>query len=207
MTMRFDDLAALEPAFLARLDPAEYGWDAEDLALALAAATPDLAAYILDNLAPESSGAVRSELDAQPDPDPLSALRAQQRIISALFWELIYRRHPDAYDAFAEIQAFPFPDLFPATLLSGARVLDVGCGTGALTRWVARHAKEATGVDPVAPMLAVARRRSRNGASFRLGRFSDLPFPADSFEVVVSNMAFQPFEDSGGISGLNEMRR
>lgn len=49
-------------------------------------------------------------------------------------------------------------------IAGGARVLDVGCGSGALSRAVmAAGAGEVTGVDVSAPMLALARERAEPG--------------------------------------------
>lgn len=80
-----------------------------------------------------------------------------------------------------------------ADLLTGARrVLDLGCADGALLEVLARHGAEVlAGVDLSAEELAVARRRSALvDADLRQGRAQELPFPAGSFDAVVSHMAF-----------------
>jgi SAM-dependent methyltransferase len=46
------------------------------------------------------------------------------------------------------------------TLKSGARVLDLGCGTGLLARRIAEEGLVVTGVDPAEGMLSVARARA-----------------------------------------------
>ena len=61
--------------------------------------------------------------------------------------------------------------------LDGARVLDVGCGTGRVAT-----ALGAIGVDPSPEMLEVARRRGVNGY---LGRAEELPFADASFDAAV----------------------
>jgi 2-polyprenyl-3-methyl-5-hydroxy-6-metoxy-1,4-benzoquinol methylase len=73
--------------------------------------------------------------------------------------------------------------------IAGARVLDVGCGDGALVCAAASWGAEATGVDPDPEMLAAARSRAaREGirAAFMEGRVERLPFPDASFDVVFS---------------------
>ncbi len=71
------------------------------------------------------------------------------------------------------------------------RVLDLGCGTGELTRLLARHFPEATvvGVDFTADMLSVARRRSRGNfprVAWGRGTAMRLPFPDGSFDLVTN---------------------
>jgi trans-aconitate methyltransferase len=62
---------------------------------------------------------------------------------------------------------------------SGDMVLDLGCGTGLLTRSLARRTRVAIGVDPEADMLEVARRTTdadlRSRVVWLLGSDVDLP--------------------------------
>lgn len=89
----------------------------------------------------------------------------------------------------------------------GARVLDVGCGTGALTVAVAERAGaggEVIGLDPNPQMLAVARRKP-GAVQWVDGRAEALPFPDRHFDAVVSQFAMMFFGDR--IQALREMRR
>jgi ubiquinone/menaquinone biosynthesis C-methylase UbiE len=74
----------------------------------------------------------------------------------------------------------------------GDRVLDVGCGTGYLTRRAA-HAVGPTGrvvgVDPSAPVIEYARRVSPPNADFHVAGGEAIPEPDGSFDVVVSCLA------------------
>jgi SAM-dependent methyltransferase len=77
------------------------------------------------------------------------------------------------------------------------RILDVGCGTGELTAVLAEEAPEATvvGVDADPELLAAARENlagaatgdssSDRGVAFFAGDATRLPFPDDSFDLVV----------------------
>jgi ubiquinone/menaquinone biosynthesis C-methylase UbiE len=94
------------------------------------------------------------------------------------------------------------------------QVLDVGCGTGTLSREIARALKPETGsqvvgVDAATGMIAVARRK---GAAIPNLRFDaalaeDLPYPDDSFDCAVSTFFFHPVEFALKQKALAEMRR
>jgi ubiquinone/menaquinone biosynthesis C-methylase UbiE len=70
-----------------------------------------------------------------------------------------------------------------------ARVLEVGCGTGAVARFVAQwpNVAEVVGVDPSPALLDRARTLSAGLSmlSFQEADGKELPFPADTFDVVV----------------------
>lgn len=97
-----------------------------------------------------------------------------------------------------------------ATLRPGDRVLDVACGTGAVTRLAAEAVgPEGTvsGLDPNPAMLAVAREAASNGASIDWHRApaEEIPLHDDSFDVVLCGMGLQFFSDRA--AGLREIRR
>lgn len=94
-----------------------------------------------------------------------------------------------------------------AGIRPGHRVLDVACGTGALTREVARTvgaAGSVIGLDPDPGMLTIARRVSP-GISWQRGAAESLPFPDESFDTVVSQFGMMFFPDRAG--ALREMWR
>jgi ubiquinone/menaquinone biosynthesis C-methylase UbiE len=72
------------------------------------------------------------------------------------------------------------------------RVLDVGCGTGVLLeRIVERYpGTRATGVDLSSAMLAQARRRLPPQVTLEVADAEALPFPAESFDLVMSVSSF-----------------
>jgi ubiquinone/menaquinone biosynthesis C-methylase UbiE len=94
-----------------------------------------------------------------------------------------------------------------AGIRTGDRVLDVACGTGALTRAALERAGpqgKVVGIDPNQDMLAVARRRNPD-IDWREGRAEAIPFPDASFDAVASQFGFMFFEDRAG--ALREMMR
>jgi SAM-dependent methyltransferase len=64
-------------------------------------------------------------------------------------------------------------------------VLDVGCGTGALTAELAERGARVVGVDPSPEMLAEARQRLGPAVELTLGRAEALPFEDRRFERLV----------------------
>ena len=68
--------------------------------------------------------------------------------------------------------------------VEGARLLDVGCGTGRLIAALAARGVEASGVEVSPEMLAVARRKLPS-ATIQEGRAERLPFENETFDRVV----------------------
>jgi len=94
-----------------------------------------------------------------------------------------------------------------AEVREGDRVLDVACGTGALTLAVAEIVSQAgavIGLDANPEMLAVARRKPVQ-IEWLEGRAEDLPLPDNSFDAVVSQFGLMFFEDKP--QALREMMR
>lgn len=94
-----------------------------------------------------------------------------------------------------------------ARVREGNRVLDVACGTGALTLAVADIVGETgavVGLDANPQMLAVARRKTAR-IEWLEGKAERLPLPDASFDAVVSQFGLMFFEDKP--RALREMVR
>jgi ubiquinone/menaquinone biosynthesis C-methylase UbiE len=92
--------------------------------------------------------------------------------------------------------------------LKGARILDAGCGDGALVCAAALRGAIATGVDPDPVMLAAARTRAEEQGikvAFLEGRVERLPFPDASFDVVAAITVLCFVADASG--AVREMAR
>ncbi len=74
-----------------------------------------------------------------------------------------------------------------------ARVLDIGCGNGALLHALSPRIASGVGVDASAAMVAVAQRRARRAANLEVRQIRGpcLPFPDDSFDVAISLLSFR----------------
>lgn len=100
------------------------------------------------------------------------------------------------------LEPFVEPLVAAADAGPAAKILDVGCGTGATTLAIARRlgpAAECTGVDISAPMIALARERAereRARATFVVADAETHPFEASRYDAVVSRFGVMFFEDS-----------
>ena len=95
----------------------------------------------------------------------------------------------------------------------GDRVLDLGCGTGVLTRMIADRLDpnaggEAVGIDAAAKMIQVARKkRATPACRFKTAAAEDLPFENQSYDAVVSSLFFHHVPLDLKEKALSEARR
>jgi SAM-dependent methyltransferase len=114
----------------------------------------------------------------------------------------------DAYDRFmgrySTLLSPQMADL--AMVRPGQRVLDVGCGPGALTTVLVERlgAAQVAAVDPSGPFVEAARRRFP-GVDIQLAPAEDLPFEADAFDASIAQLVVHFMSDP--VAGLREMRR
>jgi ubiquinone/menaquinone biosynthesis C-methylase UbiE len=97
-----------------------------------------------------------------------------------------------------------------ATPIGGEdRVLDAAGGTGALGRFLSRHARACVILDVVPEMLEAGERAAadegRRDVLFVRGDAADMPFLAGQFDVVVTRFALHHMEDPA--AALREMAR
>jgi SAM-dependent methyltransferase len=114
----------------------------------------------------------------------------------------------DAYENFMGRYSRPLgPEFAQASRVErGQRVLDVGCGTGALTSVLADivGADQVAGVDPSEPFVEQCR-ENVPGADIRVGPAEALPFDDAEFDRALSQLVFHFVDDPGG--ALREMAR
>lgn len=122
------------------------------------------------------------------DHDPTESLIRQLDAVEAL---------PSA----TELRAYSY-DLLGLT--QGARVVDVGCGTGRAVAELRDRAAGAVGVDADEQMITLARRRWPR-ADFRVGTAERLPFADGQLDAYRADKLYHALPDPG--SALDEARR
>ena len=86
------------------------------------------------------------------------------------------------------------------------RILDVGCGTGNLTRALGAAQAVVTGIDLSAPYIAYARQHTSDpGVTFEVGAAQHLPYPDGAFDRALSMLALDTMPEAA--RALAEMRR
>ncbi len=100
-----------------------------------------------------------------------------------------------------------------AQVKPGDSILEVGCGTGTLTLAAKRQAGpsgQAFGIDIIPAMVELSRRKAEQAGesvAFQLGSMDNIPFPANSFDVVLCSFMIFHMSEATRRKGIAEVYR
>ncbi len=121
----------------------------------------------------------------------------------------------DFYDCltFTEKSKFRKNQIGFMDIRKGEKVLDVGCGTGALSilaKMAAGESGEVDGIDIAPKMITIAQQKARRSnlkINFRIASVNKLPFPDNFFDLVISSLMFHHLPLKVKKEGLEEIHR
>src|SRR5690242_8240682 len=113
---------------------------------------------------------------------------------------------PDAYTQFMGRYAEPLAKVFVAFAGVGAgqKVLDVGCGPGALTAHLLSVGAEVAGIDPSPPFVDGMRSRFP-AVDVRVGTAEELPYDTATFDAALAQLVVHFMTDA--VVGVGQMAR
>ena len=117
-------------------------------------------------------------------------------IISKRFIEKNNQRSLDylIYSGDTKITVEKFRKSFKKLLqFNSKKVLEIGCGTGAVLYLFYKNGSEVYGIDFVSDCVKCAQNAIPNG-HFCISEAKNIPFGAEKFDLILSNSAFQYFE-------------
>lgn len=111
------------------------------------------------------------------------------------FWERAWSQVQKAY---TQLPDLPYLTDIPETLTkrSVRSVLDLGCGTGWLSVYLAKQGFNLTGLDISVQAIKLAREWASKedlDIHFDVGDIADMPYPDAAFDAVVANSIFEHF--------------
>ena len=111
------------------------------------------------------------------------------------FWE---RAWAPVKAAYTQLPDLPYLPTIPESLKkrSVKNVLDLGCGTGWLSVYLARQGFQVTGLDISVHAVKLAREWAAKEdleIHFDVGDIADMPYPDGAFDAVVANSIFEHF--------------
>ncbi|MBS1773717.1 MAG: methyltransferase domain-containing protein [Bacteroidetes bacterium] len=93
-----------------------------------------------------------------------------------------------------------------ATLPAGAKVLDVGCGTGHFADFIAQKGFDVVGLEPAKNMISIARELFPK-ITFVEGISAKIPYPDNSFDYILAIEVFRYLDKADNEASFKEFHR
>lgn len=184
------------------LEPGPSAPPLEDVAAALGDQPSVL--YAVAAALPPGRGERLLRLAQRPVP-PGARVEAARRVVGGAFWLLTYELEPELWDRLARAEPVA-PELLADLPADGARVVDVGAGSGRLTSALAGRAAALVAVEPCPPLRRLLRQRHPD-VHVVAGVGHRLPLETGWADLVVSCATFGPDPPLGGDAVLAELER
>lgn len=124
------------------------------------------------------------------------------------YWDQYFRELRESGDDLDWGQRWIEPFRAPLQRVRARTVLELGCGTGNDAARLAQEGYSVTAVDLSGVAIALAQERYGGFATFAVADIaSPLPFPASSFDAVMSNVALHRFSDGVTRAIFSEVAR
>ena len=151
---------------------------------AVAKAPPGWSHFSIDDVARLPQKVRRHELARVPPHEP------DERVLRALFWTLVYHLEPEKWDQLAGVEPI-HPDLIAALPPRAATAIDVGAGSGRLTRHLVERCPEVVAIEPSNGLRAIL--TARLPAVRAVNAWAEaLPIPDGWSELTSACGAFGP---------------
>lgn len=198
---RAADVARLPPATLrAALAPGPSAPPLEDVAAALSSEDLFTVARALDPS--------RGERLLRLAQRPLAEARRQEaadRLVRGLFWPLVYELEPDRWAELAELEVLP--EALLADLPEAETAVEVGAGSGRLTRHLAARVRRVLAVEGSLPLCRRLRAGMPASVTTVAAATQSLPLATGCADLATSCASLSPDPPLGGQPALRELER
>jgi 2-polyprenyl-3-methyl-5-hydroxy-6-metoxy-1,4-benzoquinol methylase len=124
------------------------------------------------------------------------------------FWQRAWNMCKTPYTQMPDLEYVPWiPQRLESN--SASRILDLGCGSGWLSVFLARNGFKVTGIDVAPHALELGRQWAAMESldiTFDVGDMGDMPYPNNSFDAVVANSIIEHLPLSLALVAMDKVK-